>query len=1262
MKKNVLPIILTNSKKLNKSKRPSKVNFDFSNLNSFGTRFQKLKQELITINLKPMKKSLSNNEYDEVLKEKPENEKRNLFLEHEVYGADYLSKFKKIKLDLYKNRFIKKERNNLFSNRFNHNNRYDRRLSIINENDLIINELEKNFYCNEIKPKNEIQYDIEESNEVDSDDEIELEPEREKYKEIKSTYQNEKSKKSNSNIKTNILYLTELQNTKNNLGFPLPIKNKRSNLNDKINTNNIKVLSEEKTEKYKNPFVFKQYSSLNNISHFRKVYRNFNNICRKHYVKGDSPSYAFIKSCEKDKIVCNPLGLIKRTGDEGLLDINNQHTGDRYVNCLSSSLKYVKHINTLEMSNNNLTNVSIEKLFDNIKQNDNLVKNLIKLNLSFNNIQEKGITNLINFIEDKSCQLENLNLEGNNLGDIIINKLCESISESICNRLNSINLGKNKITKNSEQGLLDLTSKCSELVILILKNNQIDNLLAYKIVLNLEKLYSLKELDLSWNLIGNHLIYPFSYEEAVNYNPNQKNLYNNFELDKIKTNMKIEFNKNPLLPTIDETNTKKANKNEDIKEQIPQEIKQIKVPPRKPSPFAEEFSSYIKNQLCPLVHINISHNNLPYIDCELISEATKNNHNILGFHVDGNEMKINQLGFIFPIKKEQKLRNFYSKSQILYEAENFKKIPQVLSSSINKMRYNSNCWICECWNEVEFTLEINNKDIKHKFIVVKLHLDFENYSPCDMIYKKKSFKLVRMCPPGKVKYFFTVDGNPVYNCYKEFDYKIKEFEKPIKYTFNEEFIDNFNDIKFIASDSDKSKNNYFSINKTYFGNNIDIDIQNDKRDENNKLISKTIYVKNFGLKIVKPNNNIVTKEYKSTLKFSVPRPEDKSSGMTVQNRWKFPNSFWSYYNYNFEGETDDTLGKMFETDFNLAEYRTIFVNESELNLAKKFLKENYRKIINCYITLSSNSGNYNVWQINYDVMLEWLKNKCDNFLNKDYNEKRIEKILDKIYRDQKEEKLRSRYKKYFPKNQQNLIRHNFLLFLVEASIDKYFTLYHKKENLFEALKYSFENFFMKGFDNYEYNTWRKERYYNEDVDNYLKAFLPLIDGVFHTFSKKLSSEKNEKNIKMTFGEFSILIKSFLYNQDFDMSQIPLIFHISKKYNIDEISNDNSMYLSLEEFCEALCRVIDIYSPYPPDEDEENWDLEKRKEQFLVEKLENIMPTLYKKIDHPKYNDIRNKFIAPLKNQITSLYIIDYKNSTFYKGYEAVFEHNITNNN
>ena len=85
MKNDVLPLILTNSNQLNKSKRASKVNLDFSKINSFGRKFHKLKQELITINLKRMKKSLSNNQYDELLKDNPENEEKNLLLKHEVY-------------------------------------------------------------------------------------------------------------------------------------------------------------------------------------------------------------------------------------------------------------------------------------------------------------------------------------------------------------------------------------------------------------------------------------------------------------------------------------------------------------------------------------------------------------------------------------------------------------------------------------------------------------------------------------------------------------------------------------------------------------------------------------------------------------------------------------------------------------------------------------------------------------------------------------------------------------------------------------------------------------------------------------------------------------------------------------------------------------------------------------------------------------------------------------------------------------------------
>ena len=1262
MKNNELPLILTN--------KTPRVNLDFSKINTFEGRFSKLKKALLSSNIKTMKKVNSQNSYipkndnnsvanniDPTMNEKKEdkennnNNNNNYTMEDAVYRADCFYKFKKIKLNLFKNKLVQSEQETEKKNNTNKRNSFYNKKGNSEEDNKYI--FQKYFWNNKLDLKNDLNYDIGGNIESDPDDYIELEPERYKFRDIKNINLRGKDKK--INMKKNILYLTELQNMKNDLEYPLPIKNKRSNLNSKLIKNNYNIkqikITSDKQEKYKNPFIFERYSSLNNISHFHKLYRSFKNICRKHYVKGDSPSYAFIKSCEKEKIVCNPLGLLKRWGNEGSLDMNNQHLGDKYVNCLSSSLKFVNHLNTLEMSNNRLSNNSIEKLFNNIKQNENLLRNLIKLNLSFNHIKEKGIQNLINFIEDKNCQLEHLNLEGNILGDNNINNLCYSISEYLGNRLNYINLGKNKITKNSEEGLLLLTNKCSELVVLNLKNNQINNLLASKIIINLNKLYSLKVLDFSWNLIGDHLIYPYLYEEAVNFYPNQKNLYNNFELDKIKTNMKIIFNKNPLLPNIDPTQNKKEKTNEE--EEINTEIKSIKVPERKPSPFAAEFAAYIKNHLCPLVHINISHNNLPYIDCKLISEESKDNHNILGFHVDGNEMKIDQFGFIIPIKKEQKNRNFYSKSQILYEAENFKDIPQVLSSRFNKIRNSNNCWVCECWNEVEFSLEVNNKDIKHKYIVVKLHLDFENYSPCDVIYKKKNYKLVRMCPPGKVKYFFTVDGNPVYNCYKEYDYKIKEFEKPIKYTFNEEYIEQYNKIKATDLNSDENNNTIINVNKKYFGENIDIDIQKDEKDKNNKLISKTIHIRNYGVIYISPNNNIITKEYKSTLKFSIPRPDYISSGITQQDPWEYKDSIWNYYKYDFEGETDDILEKMFETDFNLVNYDSIFLNEEELNSVKQFIKENYKYIINCYVTLSSYSGD-NIWQTTSEVVGNWLKEKCNNFFDKEYNINNLDKILEKIYNNNKEMELRERYKKYYPSNFYNLIRHNFVLFLVEISRDKYINYKHKTKSAYEAFKFTFDNHFIKGFQNMDNNIWRKDRYYNEEVDNYLKAFLPLIDGLFHTFSNKLGKE-----LRMSQEDFMNFILTFINKKEFDMKEIPLIFHISKRFEVNELFNDNFIYLNFGEFCEALCRVIDIYSPYPPEDKKEDWPLEKRQEQFLIEKIENIMPTLFKKINHPKYNSIKEKFIAPLKNQITSLYIID-KNSNFYKGYEAILEQNKNN--
>ena len=1200
-----------------------------------------------------------NNDYDN---------KNNFFLEDAIYKKDYINKFRKIKTNLYRSKFynnneikIEVDKNeNINENQNNEDQNKNINDDIEEDKEKNNIDFTKNIWGSDINLKNHENYDIGGDN--GNEEDIMTESDYNDLESIKDL--------NGINSKRISLYLTDLQNSNNANESPLSLNiqnntNRNNNHKNKFAFKKINITG--KRDKEKNPFNFTRYSSYDNIARFHKLYRNFKNLCRKHFINEKSPSFAFIKSCDKEKIVCNPLGLLKRKGDEHILEMNNQHSGDRYINCLSSGLKYVNHLNNLEMSSNRLTHNGIEKLFSSIKENDAMIKNLVKLNLSNNNIGDEGIEKLTNYIEDKGCQLESLNIEGNNLGDKNINSLCICISQYIWSRLTYFNAGKNKITKNSEKGLLALTEKCTELVVLILRNNQINNYLGTKLMNNLKNLYSLKVLDISWNLIGNHLIYPFLFEEAVNFFPNQKNLYNNFELDKIKTSMKMNFNRNPLLPTIDKNSQGKQNKSKDKsrnEEIIIPEIKSIKVPKRKPSNFAIEFSNYIKSNLCPLIHLNISHNNLPYEDCKLISEESKSNRSILGFHVDGNEMQIDPLGFVHPIGQKEKSFNYYSKSQISFDFESLKGLPKVLMSPINKIRGRNNCWICECWKEIEFILDLKIKDLKPKYSVVKIHLDFENYIPCDMIYKKKCFRLIRMCPPGKIKYFFTVDGNPVKNCYKEYDYKIKEFEKPLKYVFDEKYIEQYNSIKSMLLNPMNKKE---TKNNTSYENYVNI--QEDVRDDDDKLISKTIYIKNYGIRNIIPNNNIITHDYQSTLKYSIPRAENSSTRVQNQVPWQFTDSIWSNCNYFFEGETDEIISKICDFDFNRDEFEGIFMKDNELIEAKNLLKEHYRNIIDCYISLSSYSGGH-LWQITSDILIQWLNEKC-NFFDDKYTSKHMIKVLENIYFNKKDKEDRAKYKN-FPSNKYNLIRHSFISLIINMSIDKYINILRVVTNPFDSLKLSMENHFIKATNGYNHHLWRKERYYNEEIDNYLKAFLPLIDGLYHTFSikekekrEKEEKEENEENerttlqqnnenddiIRMTLEDFNNFILTFIDPVEYQMSENPLIFHISKKLQIDEITNDDFLYLNLIEFCEGLCRVIDIYSPAPPEEKIEDWPIEKRKDQLLIEKVENIMPQLFKKIEHPKFNTIRDKFISPLKDQITSLYIIDYKNNSFYSGYE-----------
>lgn len=89
----------------------------------------------------------------------------------------------------------------------------------------------------------------------------------------------------------------------------------------------------------------------------------------------------------------------------------------------------------------------------------------------------------------------------------------------------------------------------------------------------------------------------------------------------------------------------------------------------------------------------------------------------------------------------------------------------------------SNCWICEGWTCVRFTIHKSKVDhaLSKNFgllnpntshyqedpaPLVNIHLNFDHYTPHIMVESKEIYMTYLMVPPGSLNYFYTVrDAN-----------------------------------------------------------------------------------------------------------------------------------------------------------------------------------------------------------------------------------------------------------------------------------------------------------------------------------------------------------------------------------------------------------------------------------------------------------------------------------------------------------------------
>ena len=263
--------------------------------------------------------------------------------------------------------------------------------------------------------------------------------------------------------------------------------------------------------------------------------------------------------------------------------------------------------------------------------------------------------------------------------------------------------------------------------------------------------------------------------------------------------------------------------------------------------------------------------------------------------------------------------------------------------------------------------------------------------------------------------------------------------------------------------------------------------------------------------------------------------------------------------------------------------------------------------------------------IKYDINNVYLTQKtvCGNLLDKEDRKKNNKNLSD------------------------NIVRHQFMSLLVRAAKDKYVTVLKVTKDVLEATKMAFEKHFDPAIKGFEYHKWCMERYYNEQVDNFLKAFLPILDGVYLSVAKQKGPRK--KDVWMVLDEFNNFVQSIVDINEYPIRDNPYIFNQSINLQVNEIYTDKHVNMFLPEFLEALCRAVDKASPIPIGDTKDEWPMEKRQAQPLVKKLENILPLLIKLITHPDLKVLREKFPIPPKDLVTGLYTPNYE-SPFYKDY------------
>lgn len=265
-----------------------------------------------------------------------------------------------------------------------------------------------------------------------------------------------------------------------------------------------------------------------------------------------------------------------------------------------------------------------------------------------------------------------------------------------------------------------------------------------------------------------------------------------------------------------------------------------------------------------------------------------------------------------------------------------------------------------------------------------------------------------------------------------------------------------------------------------------------------------------------------------------------------------------------------------------------------------------------------------IWQIGTSAILDLL-NKSNNLFEGNYTQNFMILKLQSVKTADNEE-----IKKKNKNIPEGIVRHQLMNLFVKVAIDKYCNILKQIKNPLDAVKYGFEQHFAAVLENFEKaQDWRMRRYYNEKVDNFIQAHLPLLNAIYKTWATYKKDNKRERYISL--DDFHNICSSII-DKDCPVREMDLYFNQAIGLQENEVDQDRHYYLVLSEFIEAFCRAIDRAST--------------DNQLDLINKLDNIREKLKALIGSTQeFKSVKEKFVLP--SQVDGLYDFD-KNVQYYR--------------